>query len=64
MFQKTILRDKAMVDVFKAMLSAVNPVKGIVGRYQQLRKDSYQGCVQLFAVETKKNCHFLPFGAK
>uniref|UniRef100_A0AAZ3PJR4 WASH complex subunit 5 n=1 Tax=Oncorhynchus tshawytscha TaxID=74940 RepID=A0AAZ3PJR4_ONCTS len=29
-FQKTILRDKAMVDVFKAMLSAVNPVKGIV----------------------------------
>ncbi|CAB1321350.1 unnamed protein product [Coregonus sp. 'balchen'] len=26
--QKTILRDKAMVDVFKAMLSAVNPVKG------------------------------------
>uniref|UniRef100_A0A3P8ZEI8 WASH complex subunit 5 n=1 Tax=Esox lucius TaxID=8010 RepID=A0A3P8ZEI8_ESOLU len=29
--QKTILRDKAVVDVFKAMLSAVNPVKGIVG---------------------------------
>uniref|UniRef100_A0A4W5JY73 WASH complex subunit 5 n=1 Tax=Hucho hucho TaxID=62062 RepID=A0A4W5JY73_9TELE len=43
--QKTILRDKAMVDVFKAMLSAVNPVKGIVGRCQQLRKDSYHGCV-------------------
>ncbi|XP_071251753.1 WASH complex subunit 5 isoform X2 [Salvelinus alpinus] len=29
-FQKTILRDKAMVDVFKAMLGSVNPVKGIV----------------------------------
>uniref|UniRef100_A0A671X5A1 WASH complex subunit 5 n=1 Tax=Sparus aurata TaxID=8175 RepID=A0A671X5A1_SPAAU len=30
MLQKTILRDKAVVDVFKAMLSAVNPVQGIV----------------------------------
>lgn len=33
MLQKTILRDKAVVDVFKAMLSAVNPVQGIVGGY-------------------------------
>uniref|UniRef100_A0A8C4I8L5 WASH complex subunit 5 n=1 Tax=Dicentrarchus labrax TaxID=13489 RepID=A0A8C4I8L5_DICLA len=30
MLQKTILRDKAVVDVFKAMLGAVNPVQGIV----------------------------------
>uniref|UniRef100_A0A8C7KL43 WASH complex subunit 5 n=1 Tax=Oncorhynchus kisutch TaxID=8019 RepID=A0A8C7KL43_ONCKI len=64
-FQKTILRDKAMVDVFKAMLSAVNPVKGIVGRYQQLRKDSYQGCVgqmqilrQQIANELNYSCKF------
>uniref|UniRef100_A0A672SUU8 WASH complex subunit 5 n=1 Tax=Sinocyclocheilus grahami TaxID=75366 RepID=A0A672SUU8_SINGR len=28
--QKNILKDKAAVDVFKALLSAVNPVKGIV----------------------------------
>uniref|UniRef100_A0A673J3S0 WASH complex subunit 5 n=1 Tax=Sinocyclocheilus rhinocerous TaxID=307959 RepID=A0A673J3S0_9TELE len=28
--QKNILKDKAVVDVFKALLSAVNPVKGIV----------------------------------
>lgn len=33
MLQKTILRDKAVVDVFKVMLGAVNPVKGIVGRF-------------------------------
>lgn len=33
MFQKTILRDKAGVDVFKGMLGAVNPVQGIVGGY-------------------------------
>lgn len=33
MLQKTILRDKAVVDVFKAMLGAVNPVQGIVGTY-------------------------------
>uniref|UniRef100_A0A673CVP1 WASH complex subunit 5 n=1 Tax=Sphaeramia orbicularis TaxID=375764 RepID=A0A673CVP1_9TELE len=31
MIQKTILKDKAVVDVFKAMLAAVNPVQGIVG---------------------------------
>uniref|UniRef100_A0A668AW11 WASH complex subunit 5 n=1 Tax=Myripristis murdjan TaxID=586833 RepID=A0A668AW11_9TELE len=30
MLQKTILRDKAVVDVFKAMLTAANPVQGIV----------------------------------
>lgn len=30
MLQKTILRDRAVVDVFKAMLGAVNPVQGIV----------------------------------
>uniref|UniRef100_A0A8C6KPK3 WASH complex subunit 5 n=1 Tax=Nothobranchius furzeri TaxID=105023 RepID=A0A8C6KPK3_NOTFU len=30
MLQKTILRDKAAVDVFKAMVAAVNPVQGIV----------------------------------
>uniref|UniRef100_A0A3B3T2B3 WASH complex subunit 5 n=1 Tax=Paramormyrops kingsleyae TaxID=1676925 RepID=A0A3B3T2B3_9TELE len=30
MLQKTILRDRAVVDVFKGMLSVVNPVKGIV----------------------------------
>uniref|UniRef100_A0A672S176 WASH complex subunit 5 n=1 Tax=Sinocyclocheilus grahami TaxID=75366 RepID=A0A672S176_SINGR len=28
--QKNILKDKAVVDIFKALLSAVNPVKGIV----------------------------------
>lgn len=33
MLQKTILRDKAVVDVFKVMLGAVNPVQGIVGMY-------------------------------
>lgn len=37
MLQKTILRDKAVVDVFKAMLGAVNPVQGIVGRYSFLK---------------------------
>uniref|UniRef100_A0A3Q3ET57 WASH complex subunit 5 n=1 Tax=Labrus bergylta TaxID=56723 RepID=A0A3Q3ET57_9LABR len=31
MLQKTILKDRAVVDVFKAMLIAVNPVQGIVG---------------------------------
>ncbi|KAG8010235.1 WASH complex subunit 5 [Nibea albiflora] len=30
MIQRTILRDKAVVDVFKAMLCVVNPVQGIV----------------------------------
>lgn len=30
MIQKTILKDRAVVDVFKAMLAAVNPVQGIV----------------------------------
>uniref|UniRef100_A0A3Q3N7E9 WASH complex subunit 5 n=1 Tax=Mastacembelus armatus TaxID=205130 RepID=A0A3Q3N7E9_9TELE len=30
MFQKTILKDKAVVDAFKTMLGAVNPVQGIV----------------------------------
>uniref|UniRef100_A0A9J8BNN2 WASH complex subunit 5 n=1 Tax=Cyprinus carpio carpio TaxID=630221 RepID=A0A9J8BNN2_CYPCA len=29
-FQKNILKDKAVVDIFKALLTAVNPVKGIV----------------------------------
>ena len=33
MLQKTILRDRAVVDVFKAMLGAVNPVQGIVCGY-------------------------------
>lgn len=33
MLQKTILKDKAVVDVFKVMLGAVNPVQGIVGRF-------------------------------
>lgn len=32
MLQRSILRDKAAVDVFKALLSAVNPVQGIVGK--------------------------------
>ncbi|MBN3315330.1 WASC5 protein, partial [Atractosteus spatula] len=31
MLQKTILRDRTVVDVFKALLNSVNPVKGIVG---------------------------------
>uniref|UniRef100_A0A8D3D872 WASH complex subunit 5 n=1 Tax=Scophthalmus maximus TaxID=52904 RepID=A0A8D3D872_SCOMX len=31
MLQKTILKDRGVVDVFKAMLGAVNPVQGIVG---------------------------------
>ncbi|XP_034058607.1 WASH complex subunit 5 [Gymnodraco acuticeps] len=31
MIQRTILKDKAVVDVFKAVLYAVNPVQGIVG---------------------------------
>uniref|UniRef100_A0A3Q2YBW3 WASH complex subunit 5 n=1 Tax=Hippocampus comes TaxID=109280 RepID=A0A3Q2YBW3_HIPCM len=31
MIQKTILKDKGAVEVFKAMLGAVNPVQGIVG---------------------------------
>lgn len=29
--QRNILKDKAVVDIFKALLTAVNPVKGIVG---------------------------------
>lgn len=33
MLQKTILKDKAAVDVFKVMLGAVNPIQGIVGRF-------------------------------
>lgn len=33
MLQKTILKDKAAVDVFKAMLGSVNPIQGIVGRF-------------------------------
>lgn len=28
--QRSILKDKAVVDVFKALISAVNPVQGIV----------------------------------
>nr|XP_014350179.1 PREDICTED: WASH complex subunit strumpellin [Latimeria chalumnae] len=30
MLQKTVLRDRALVDTFKVLLTAVNPVKGIV----------------------------------
>lgn len=37
MLQKTILRDKAVVDVFKAMLGAVNPIQGIVGMTSFMR---------------------------
>lgn len=33
MLQKTILKDKAAVDVFKVMLGAVNPIQGIVGGF-------------------------------
>lgn len=33
MLQKTILKDKAAVDVFKVMLGSVNPIQGIVGRF-------------------------------
>lgn len=33
MLQKTILKDKAAVDVFKVMLGAVNPIQSIVGRF-------------------------------
>lgn len=33
MVQKTILKDKAVVEVFRAMLGAVTPVQGIVGRH-------------------------------
>ena len=36
MLQKTILKDKAVVDVFKVMLAAVNPIQGIVGRWSTL----------------------------
>ena len=43
MLQKTILRDKAVVDVFKAMLGAVNPVQGIVGRYSFRKSCHLQG---------------------
>lgn len=32
-FQKTILKDKAVVDAFKTLLASVNPVQGIVGKY-------------------------------
>lgn len=28
--QRSILKDKAVIDVFKALISAVNPVQGIV----------------------------------
>lgn len=43
MLQKTILRDKAAVDVFKVMLGAVNPIQGIVGRFsfKKAKKDFY-----------------------
>lgn len=33
MLQKTILKDKTVVDAFKSVLGVVNPVKGIVGKY-------------------------------
>jgi hypothetical protein len=29
--QRSILRDKAVVEVFKGMMTAANPVQGIVG---------------------------------
>uniref|UniRef100_A0A665TGR1 WASH complex subunit 5 n=1 Tax=Echeneis naucrates TaxID=173247 RepID=A0A665TGR1_ECHNA len=31
MIQRTVLKDKAVVDVFKGVLGAVNPIQGIVG---------------------------------
>lgn len=33
MLQKTILKDRTVVDAFKSVLGAVNPVKGIVGKH-------------------------------
>lgn len=33
MLQKSILKDKALVEVFKTVLAAVNPVQGIVGKF-------------------------------
>lgn len=39
MLQKTILRDKAAVDIFKVMLGAVNPIQGIVGRFSFKKAD-------------------------
>uniref|UniRef100_A0A668ABG5 WASH complex subunit 5 n=1 Tax=Myripristis murdjan TaxID=586833 RepID=A0A668ABG5_9TELE len=49
MLQKTILRDKAVVDVFKAMLTAANPVQGIVGSLC---------CIQQIANELNYSCKF------
>ncbi|KTG39902.1 hypothetical protein cypCar_00013954 [Cyprinus carpio] len=42
--QKNILKDKAVVDVFKALLTAVNPVKGIVG--SECKQSLRQRCGQ------------------
>lgn len=42
MLQKNILRDRAVVDVFKAMLGAVNPIQGIVGEYSLRIKNNKQ----------------------
>lgn len=39
MLQKTILKDKAVVDVFRILLAAVNPVQGIVGRYPPIKNE-------------------------
>uniref|UniRef100_A0A3P9P9R4 WASH complex subunit 5 n=1 Tax=Poecilia reticulata TaxID=8081 RepID=A0A3P9P9R4_POERE len=36
MLQKTILKDKAVVDVFKTVIAAVNPVQGIVANASKL----------------------------
>lgn len=43
MLQKTILRDKAVLDVLKVLLGAVNPVQGIVGRYSFQKSYSLPG---------------------
>lgn len=38
MLQRSILRDKAVVDVLRTLLAAVNPVQGIVGKQSLIKK--------------------------
>lgn len=61
MLQKTILKDKAAVDVFKVMLGAVNPIQGIVGRFSF--KKAYPDLFCFNFPPCKTVHHFLLFSA-
>lgn len=50
MLQKTILRDKAVLDVLKVLLGAVNPVQGIVGKYSFQKSYSVPGSLKVLRI--------------